>query len=69
VIRLKVELVGKQKYESKYFITCPQCSKKDYFFTWSPLACEHCGFKWGDLTKLLKDIKTREQYHVVGKID
>lgn len=69
MIKLKAELIGQYKYESKYFVTCPKCLKKDYFFTWSPVACEHCGFKWGDLNMLMKDIKTREQYHKDGKVD
>lgn len=52
----------------KSYITCPQCGKQDWFYSFILRTCSGCGFHWGNVMSLIYDIDTRKLFHREGEI-
>jgi len=52
----------------KSYITCPQCGKQDWFYSFILRTCSGCGFNWGNVMSLMSNIETRKLFHKNGEV-
>lgn len=52
----------------KTYIKCPQCLNIDWFYNFIPMVCKKCGFEWGNVNCLHRDVANRRRFYINGEI-
>lgn len=56
----------KDKELPRIWIKCPACKHTDWYYTLWIESCDLCGFHFGDISNIRRDLNRRLKFHVEG---